>query len=38
MRERVRVVSGGLEIDSRPGIGTRVNVEVPLGPRYDSGV
>jgi signal transduction histidine kinase len=30
MRERVRSVSGRLEIDSRPGIGTRVNVEVPL--------
>src|SRR5215204_774041 len=30
MRERIRSVSGSLEIDSRLGIGTRVNVEVPL--------
>ena len=30
MRERVRSVSGRLEIDSRPGTGTRVKVEVPL--------
>jgi signal transduction histidine kinase len=30
MRERIRSVSGRLEIDSKPGTGTRVNVEVPL--------
>jgi signal transduction histidine kinase len=30
MRERVRSVSGRLEIDTGPGIGTRVNIEVPL--------
>jgi signal transduction histidine kinase len=30
MRERVRSVSGRLEIDTGPGIGTKVNIEVPL--------
>jgi PAS domain S-box-containing protein len=30
MRERARSVGGRLEIESRPGNGTRVNVEVPL--------
>jgi PAS domain S-box-containing protein len=30
MRERVEIVGGELEIDSRPGAGTRVNVVLPL--------
>ncbi len=31
MRERVRQLRGSLSVDSRPGAGTRVRVEVPLG-------
>jgi signal transduction histidine kinase len=30
MRERVALVSGTLNVESRPGGGTRVSVEVPL--------
>jgi signal transduction histidine kinase len=31
MRERVRQLRGSLGIDSEPGGGTRVRVEVPIG-------
>lgn len=33
MRERMELIGGGIEIDSRPGIGTRVTLDAPLGPR-----
>jgi PAS domain S-box-containing protein len=32
MRERAAVLRGGLSIDSKPGRGTQVAVEIPLGP------
>ena len=31
MRERVEAIGGSLEVDSRPGKGTRIQVQVPLG-------
>jgi signal transduction histidine kinase len=33
MRERVASVNGELDIEARPGIGTRLTVEIPLAPR-----
>jgi signal transduction histidine kinase len=30
MRERVEMLGGSLRLDSKPGIGTRVEVRVPL--------
>jgi signal transduction histidine kinase len=33
MRERVRLVDGSFAIDSRPGLGTRIRVQVCLGAR-----
>lgn len=32
MRERVALLGGRLNVDSRPGEGTRIEVQVPLGP------
>ena len=32
MRERLRLVGGEIAINSRPGAGTRIDVQVPLGP------
>ena len=31
MRERMEAIGGSLEIDARPGKGTRIEVQVPLG-------
>jgi signal transduction histidine kinase len=31
MRERVRLVSGTIEIESKPMAGTRIQVRVPVG-------
>jgi signal transduction histidine kinase len=36
MRERVEAIGGGLHIDSAPGAGTRLEVNVPLDARADS--
>lgn len=33
MRERARLVNGTFEIESGPGLGTRIRVQVPLGSR-----
>jgi nitrate/nitrite-specific signal transduction histidine kinase len=35
MRERALLVGGALEIDSRPGKGTTVRLEVPAGAPAD---
>jgi signal transduction histidine kinase len=38
MRERVELTGGELQIESKPGVGTRVMASVPLGAAADSGL
>jgi two-component system sensor kinase len=33
MEERVRLVGGKFAVQSRPGEGTRLEVQIPLGPK-----
>ena len=38
MRERATLVGGRVEVDSAPGAGTRVTIDLPLGPAPQRGV